>query len=295
MANTKYHGLWSLISDSLEALAKNYMPPLLGKATTLQLTERGGRPLLGLSTNFQLKDLTLADIMQREAYWPESRLRGLFDGLLENGWIAETDGKYTFTDSANDVIAQLTAAGYAYLATLDVMPDSEIQTLLNLLKRILDRAKTSPYAPSLRLQPMNRAQPEHLLGQVNEYLNGLNALRDDAHLAAWRDMDISGHAWETLTFYWRGEDYSEFLRFRNFTDDEHQSTLNTLLERGWFEKNGDDYTITAVGKQIREEAEAQTDTNFYTAWDVLNDEEVAAVRQLLTQMTDRLEAIAAGA
>ncbi len=295
MANTKYHGLWSLVSDSLDALAKNYIPVLLGKATTLQLTERGGRPLLGLSTNFQLNGLTLADIMQREAYWPELRLRGLFAGLQENGWIEDADGKYTFTNKANDVIAQLNVASYDYLATLDVMSDTEIKTLLSLLKRILDTAKTLPYAHSLRLQPMNRAHSQHLLGQVNEYLNGLNALRDDSHLATWRDEGISGHAWETLTFYWRDEDYSEFMQFRNFTDDEHQSTLDTLRERGWLEKNGDDHTISDAARHIRDDAEAQTDVNFYAAWGVLSDEEVAAVRRLLTKLKVRLEAIAAGA
>jgi hypothetical protein len=51
------------------------------------------------------------------------------------------------------------------------------------------------------------------------------------------------------------------------------------------------FEVTEVGRQIREEAEAATDRNFYTPWQVLSETEANDLSELLTRLKTALAQI----
>ena len=116
-------------------------------------------------------------------------------------------------------------------------------------------------------------------------------LRDDAHIAAWTPVGVSGHAWEVLSFVWNGEANTveklvERLPFRNYSAEDFTQTLEDLTQRGWVEPGTDGYTITEKGKKIREDAEAATDANYLGPWKVLSNDELARLEELLTALKE---------
>ncbi len=96
----------------------------------------------------------------------------------------------------------------------------------------------------------------------------LAAYRDDAHITAWQAHNIEGHAWEVLTYLWRGQTAAsvdmlfEKLSYRSIPREVYVQDLRELESTNWAQEEAGEYRITAEGKRIREEAEALTDRYF---------------------------------
>jgi hypothetical protein len=119
----------------------------------------------------------------------------------------------------------------------------------------------------------------------------MNAFRDDAHIAAFTPVGVSGQVWETLTFVWNGEANTieklvERLPFRFYTAEDYTKALEDLTQRGWIQPGDDGYTTTDAGQKIRDDAEAQTNTNYFGPWKVLSDEELTQLGDLLTGLKE---------
>jgi len=151
------------------------------------------------------------------------------------------------------------------------------------------------------LRHIHRAAPgvdAPTLAHIDQALDDLNAFRDDAHLAAWRPHNISGHAWELFTFLWRGEvknanEMVEKAAQRGHSLEAYQAGLNDLLQRGWIEPAGENtYRVTETGKQLRQAAEDATDRYFFTPWLVLNEAETNELHDLLTRLEISLKQLA---
>lgn len=122
----------------------------------------------------------------------------------------------------------------------------------------------------------------------------MNAHRDDAHLTAWQQLDVSGREWETVTYVWRGDgrtaaELVEKLSHRGYGEADYQATLTELVERGWLKQGNDEYRLNDAGYTVRQAAEERTDAYFYAAWDVLNEDEVAELQRLLVDFRRSLE------
>ncbi|MDY7042442.1 MAG: MarR family winged helix-turn-helix transcriptional regulator, partial [Chloroflexota bacterium] len=133
--------------------------------------------------------------------------------------------------------------------------------------------------------------------RTDQYLTDLYCFRDDAHLAAWRRHDVSGHIWEALTFLWRGdartaEELAEKLPRRGHSVEAYTEALDDLAGRGWIEETPDGYQSTAQGRALRQEAEDATDRYFFAPWACLNDAEKIQLHTLLTRLRDNLQKMA---
>ena len=131
--------------------------------------------------------------------------------------------------------------------------------------------------------------------KTDQYLTDLLRYRDDAHIAAWKPYGVSGHAWEALTFIWRGEastaeELVEKLPFRAHPVEDYQEALEDLATRGWLVEEAGTYQLTEKGKQIRKEAEEATDRHFFVGWAALSEEELAQLQDLLTRTKESLRA-----
>src|SRR5262249_49870765 len=111
------------------------------------------------------------------------------------------------------------------------------------------------------------------MATIARALEALTNFRCDAHRASWRPTDLDGPAWETLTWLWEGraDSAASLLAWsekqphpRAFTEADYAACLATLCEHGWAEPGVDGRSaLTEAGRNLRQAAEEQTDTNFY--------------------------------
>ncbi len=292
--------------------------PLCGEAS--QAISTATRPFVnpivaetGLTQPREVLTLQVARAIEPEAITPERIWRRYPYGTLD-GWIlpmvtlaerqllvAQSDGSYQLTPGGRALIRRLLKEFYAGLAGIEksiepTFSTAEVERLASLLNEIV----TACFAASLDrsslidshgLAPHGTAAPT--LARIDQALDDLNAFRDDAHLAVWRPLHVAGEAWELFTFLWRGEvknaeEMVEKAASRGHTLEAYQSALGDLIGRGWVCATGDTesraFEVTAAGRQVRDEAEAVTDRNFYAPWQVLNETEVDDLRELLTRL-----------
>jgi len=92
-----------------------------------------------------------------------------------------------------------------------------------------------------------------------------------------------------LSFVWNGEAATveklvERLPYRNYGREDYLQALEDLTRRGWIESGPDGFTVAEEGKKIRQDAEAETNTNYFAPWKVLSDNELAKLGDLLTEL-----------
>ena len=92
-----------------------------------------------------------------------------------------------------------------HLDTIEV--DVDLERLAELLGRISTACLNAPEPPgtwairhSRNIAPADDAPA---LAKIDQYLDDLNAFRDDAHIAAFAPHNISGHGWELFSMLWR--------------------------------------------------------------------------------------------
>ncbi len=137
-----------------------------------------------------------------------------------------------------------------------------------------------------------------VLQRLRRAVNDLNAFRDDAHTAAWRELGVSGHEWEAFSHVW-GEkvwgdsvataaEVAEKLGFRGYDANEYREALEASVGRGWLAHDGDRYVVTEEGRRVREAAEAKTDELFFEGWQH-GAEESESLRATMKSLAEQLK------
>ena len=208
---------------------------------------------------------------------------------------------YRLTDPGRRVVQTIFGSAHQALGAAEPLPAGEMGELNRLLRRLVDATLEASepedkwaIAYSRWTDPGEDASASVL---TDQYLTDLIRFRDDVHLAAWKPYHVSGHVWEALTFVWRGEagtaeELVEKLPYRSHTVEDYQEALRDLVTRGWVIEESGTYSLTAVGTQVREDAEAATNRIFFAPWSCLNGSETARLRELLARMRDELHSAA---
>jgi hypothetical protein len=133
------------------------------------------------------------------------------------------------------------------------------------------------------------------MARIRRYLQDLNAWRDDAHVAAWRSQEVSGHEWEVFSHVWgqrvwgdpigSAAEAAEKLGFRGYDEAGYEAALSGLQGRGWLEQEDGRYRVSEEGARIREAAEVATDEHFFGPWN-LNEAEAENLKAGLTALRD---------
>jgi DNA-binding transcriptional regulator PaaX len=117
-------------------------------------------------------------------------------------------------------------------------------------------------------------------------------------MAAWRPLEISGHAWETFAFVCDGQaatadELFDQLAHRGYSRAEYAATLEDLTRRGWLERpdTAGAYRVADAGRAARAEAERRTDEYFYAPWSRLSEDEIVEVHDLMVRLRDRLQEV----
>lgn len=302
---TKFAEVWPLCGEASRAIytvTRSFVNPIIDETGLTQ--ERVVHTLL-IARAIEPDAISPERVWRRYPYDALANWAQPMESLVERQLLeVQGDGSYRLTAGGRAIITRLLKEFYAGLVGVEksigpVYPAADLDRLAALLTKIVTASFNAPIDRSC-LKDSHGLAPDGTvttLARIDQALDDLNAFREDAHLAAWRPLQVTGEAWETLTFLWRAEvknadEMAEKATLRGHSRETYQSALGDLIGRGWVRAAGDAerrvFEVTDTGRQVREEAEAATDRNFYTPWQVLNESEVKDLNELLTRLKTAL-------
>lgn len=255
---------------------------------------------LYLYSELGLERFSIQDFQRRDPFSNPEQFERLFVRLHLKGWIEPmSDGSFQVTEKARATARNLIQAGDVQLSDFSSMPAPELKRLLALLKQIVMECCVAPEPPGKwailkRFRVANRHYPPIM--QIREYLMDLYAYRDDAHLSASRPyFNDAGIVWLVLSSLETGEavnaeQMAEKMAFRGYALEDYEIAMQAALELGWAqpETHPGKFCLTRQGKQLRQQAERDTNEYFYAPWSVLRQEEIEELHQLLIRLHDGL-------
>jgi hypothetical protein len=189
-------------------------------------------------------------------------------------------------------------AGDKVMLALTPMPKESLRTLGNLLARISDAALNLPEPPA---HVLIKAKRDSISGRIHlQFSKGLSltaccwkvtvtiAILPHGARMAWK-----GHTWEVLdqlsqTDALTFDELHEKTSRRGVTREAHAADVQELARRGWAEEGSGVIQITAEGKQVRAEVEAETERLFFAPWSSLNESELDDLASLANPLRDGL-------
>jgi hypothetical protein len=290
---------WPLVWETLEALTAHYGPATDHAAEQLGIPYGEWYGWLMAAKIFEPDPISAARLHVRAAYTnPALQEERLAQGV-KLGLLAPTGkGEYHLTNAGHAAVLQLIDTAYAAMAPLHPLSDVKLSCLLALLRRLVEASLGALEPPGkwcLRIaRHYDPAGQAGVVPQLDQYLSDLAAYRDDAHLAAWRSLGVTGQQWETLTHLWYGDVSTleslcaKHCARRGYSCDSYGAALQELIARGWVSEQDGSFRITERGKAVRSEAEATTDRYFFAPWSALTPTEIGDLGELLAQVRDAL-------
>jgi ribosomal protein S19E (S16A) len=289
--------LWPQIDAVAATMRPRYGEAVEEAAAELDLD---GKPWWLLASAVMV-DPEVWDATSTRARYPYNRPQRLDEQLqqmVDEGYLERVaPDRYRLTEDGRAAGQGMMAAMGALFAEPVPADREDLERLTELLGRLVRASLEAPDLPRKTAlhasRTLDRGEGQPLMARLNRYMDDLNAHRDDAHIYAWQQHDVNGPAWEALTLVWREEardaaGLAEQLSFRGYGEEAYEEALQELAGRGWVEAGDDGYRLSAVGRQVREAVEAETDRLFYAPWQVLDEAEVGELRNLLERVRDDL-------
>lgn len=289
--------LWSLAEETMRAFS-----PFYWEAMRKAIEDTGAPDNwfgLSLARGSAPAPFTVERSRAITPYAARERLMGRLEELVQLELLERVgDGAYRLTDLGRKGVEDVFEAAHQGLESCEPLPADQMDRLNSLLCRLVDAALELPKPEAKWGITYSRwtdpGEGASGAAKTDQYLTDLDRFRDDAHLAAWQPCDVSGHAWEALTFVWRGdgstaEELAQRLQpFRGYTAEEYAGALRDLASRGWVVEDAGAYRLTGEGRRVREAAEDETDRLFFAGWSVLSEEELGQLQDLLAQANKNL-------
>lgn len=232
---------------------------------------------------------------QRTPYASTSALEERFQkGVEASGLAAIGDGKYRLTDEGHQALQRILKSVYDGFAKAETLPEEALQQYLDMLDRLTNHILQGDWYSFIlgATRSLDPAESVDLLSRIDQRYDEIGFYRDDAHVAAWKEVEQHGGIWETFSYVWSGEcntvaAIAEHLTpVRGYSADDYAEFLDELMERGWIQRVGDHFEVTAKGRQLRENVEAVTDDNFYGPWSVFDVNELTQFYILTRRLRD---------
>lgn len=287
--------VWELMGEttrSIFPLAQEVMRPQFEK----HFPEQRFYALTFTAAQMAPKPISAELLNRRNPYANPAGTEALLKDTAEAGYLdPDGQGGYLVSEKGAKAIQDVHGIFYKHVNQINRFPKEKLQELDVLLDKLVSACTEADFPEgTLRLDISHNGHPRvepASLARIDQHLDDMNAFRDDAHAAAWSPAGVDGHTWEVLTLVWNGEANTveklvEALPYRTYAAEDYTATLNELRERGWIEPGEDGYTVTGTGKRIRDGAEDQTDTNYFSPWKALTDGEVDRLGELLKELKE---------
>ncbi len=234
-----------------------------------------------------------AEFLARSPYGNPEQLSAALKESAGRGWITLSEVGFTATDKALTLTGKIIDLLTEHCAGLQTEP-ADIHRAVELLVKLVDGAekanvKIKPTFTFARNYEYEDKTPSLLW--VRRHILSLAAYRDDCHLDAWQSQyDLPGYVFEAFTFIWQGDAntaaaLAETLPFRSYTEEDYAGALEKLVRLGWIEPAKEGFALTEIGKELRDEVEIRTNTNYQAAFAVLTDDELNELISLIEKLT----------
>lgn len=279
------------------ALKRHHYPLMQSTAAGLGL-ERLNWIILIKALSFEPDPLSAEGLRFRDPYMAPSFLDDLLAAFVEAGeLVREEDGGHRLSDQGRAHAHELLGVMQGFELDHEPLPAQDLERLAELLRQAVEACLEAPEPPrklslvrSRRLDPGPEAPG---LVRVMQYLDDLEAHRDQAHLSAWLHHEIDAHAWEAFGFIWRDrastvDDLAKMLQYRGHSREDYAAGVAELIDRGWVEATDDGLRATESGSAVRQEASDQTLEYFLAPFrDAVDLEELEG---LLARLRDGVKA-----
>ena len=291
---------WSTLEESSDILGGYAYPAMDKIAAEIDLSPDYFTWVAAVNL-FAPDPFTIAQFMRIFPYGLPQVNEAWLAPAVQQGFLTfDSQGQYCATESGLNIAAhRLYQAANDSIAPLRPMPDEALTRLVNLLTRLADAALGTPEPPTPFITSHKRksydrvGMRESVPGFVGRCLE-LEGYRDDAYITTWQAHRIDGHAWDVLDLLSR-EDTLTFDELhdkasrRGVTREVHAGDVQELVRRGWADDASGRIQITAEGKQVRAEVEAETERLFFAPWSCLNESELEELASLTIQLRDGLK------
>ena len=275
--------LQSLAQDTFQAFAPAY------REAMQKAIQDSGAPdnwfALNLARGSDPEPFTIDRFHTLSPYTAKKRQKEVLENLAQLKLLERAgEDAYQLTDQGRKAVEGIFGAAHEKLGKVEPLPADKMDQLNGLLYRLVKATLKAPEPKDKWAMAYSRwtdpGESAARAVKTDQYLTDLLRFRDDAHIAAWKPHNISGQAWEALTFIWRGEansaeELAERLPFRSYTAQDYEQALQDLTSRGWVVEESGAFKLTEKGKQVREEAEETTDRHFFVGWSALSQDELA--------------------
>jgi hypothetical protein len=243
------------------------------------------------AAEFDPEPLSVAKLRVRDIYASESMASALLEMLAGEKWLDRRGEEYYLTEAGREVMLRVTTRGRTLLEEVAVPENVDVARLAQLWQRVTEASLHCPKPPGNWCLAYSRrrapAETTSLLARLLHFISDFNAFRDDAHMAAWQPLGVTGHEWEAFSFVMSGGANTavalfDELAYRGYSREDYAAALAALAERGWLVAEGDAYQPTEAGRAVQADVEQQTDDYFYAPWhEALNEAEIAETIELM--------------
>lgn len=251
---------------------------------------------------FDPEPLTVAALRVRDVYASKHLVQALLEIMASEKWLdRRKDGEYWLADEGRTVMQHSRERRQRFLAELVPLFNGELEELEQLVAQVVAACQSaSTYIDTWCLEHSRRRAPgadAMPIERIRQYLEDINAFRDDAHMAAWMPYGTAGHVWEAFSYVCTGQARTadalfEELSHRGYSREDYAEALVELVQRGWLEAGEAGHTVTQAGWEVREVVEELTDKYFYSPWKTLSEADLDRLYVLLTQLRDTVRGFA---
>ena len=276
--------LWGKLQTAQGAIVQYLGPKLQPALQESMFHEVPGWFHIGFAYYIRPDAMTVERVRIRNPYSTEAQLAANIQGLKDAEFL---DDNGVITDEAFNAYQGLIDFQDGIASEADLVSDDVLSPIAEALSKTLDNA-LKLNAPCL--QDVSRYElPSNLVHRIYYQVYRLGAWRDDAHLQIWQATGIDGHTHEAASLVWDGTatnpaKFMEVRGGRGYDETGWQAKLDTLVDKGWLIKTGDDYAVSDTYKAMREEIETKTNDLFYQAFADLSDADVEHLLTLLQEV-----------
>lgn len=309
-----YTDMWHLLQSTYRSIfmarrkvnpAPPPIPEILAQFPLEKATPGDIFPLFYMMQNYNREALSTNDYRIRNCYDNPAVIEEQLKRLAADGFLETDNDIFRVTDKGVELYHFVLKLLRPRWIIPPLEMDAEIDQIIARMKQLVDVtfATTAPPAnwsmTKRRDTGISIAPDAHPLEYFEWHIYDLWSYRDDSHLAAWHQYDVSPFAWEALTYIWNNEVNSaatlaEKLSTREYSTEQWATYVQELIDRDWVTVADEKYGLTTTGKSVRDEAEKLTDSYFYAHWQKVPHTDIDELRSLLQALQTKAHAVASG-
>jgi hypothetical protein len=296
---------WSALLECEHILDNEYIFPAMFKLADELALAPGWLSWMPAAGMFWDEPFTIEQFMRVLPYGLAHLNEERLNAAVQKGYLtADGEGNFRAAESGKEAVRMTYEAWDQSLAHLQILPDERRQRLVGHVFELVEAtfAATKPPANVIFSHKRDNMRPYRAKGwivQFQEYVGELEGFYGDCAITALQALGVEGHTWDALDLLSRegvltfdelhekigGEDVLQ----TGVTREIHAGDVRELARRGWVDDASGKIQITAAGKQVRAEVEAETERLFFAPWSCLSESEVDELASLAGQLRDGLK------